>query len=390
MSEITQKSPQVKGQDNAEQQHHVQSKPKNTESDLNSVGLSDGLNRDPLTEDPLGGNQSSTEQSVEETQDTEPEKNKHGLLEKPGQMVRERASEEMNMRSEFSCLSIDPAQDAEEQALVKRINVIFNDVNSDRLQYLLDYYEESLATPVAGTGAATALANQVGANHSVTSNGRSGNLYDDITTMEKFGHSAFEGDFQDTGKRSTKLPSGEHALHSYDESKHSSALFNAQQTETDIDLHAIPIKEYARFEDARSRALYVPQYGFPERKPQFHPKEIYRGHIYEPVYKTGVLNFTNPSKELRTTKTSLGDALFRGGAKRLKGKGNKKQKILGYRKVEGFWIGDSTNFQRLPENQKSLETHLARNHKYYTEMQSYCDKRAQFIKDFQPFLKQLD
>ena len=178
--------------------------------------------------------------------------------------------------------------------MVKRINVIFNDATGDGSTYWTT--KESQATPVAGTGTATALANQVEANHSVTSNGRSGNLYDDITTKEKFGRSAFVGDFQDTGKRSTKLPSGEHALHSYDESKHSSALFNAQQTETDIDLHAIPIKEYARFEDARSRALYVPQYGFPVRKPHFHPKEIYRGHIYEPVYKRMCLILPIPQR----------------------------------------------------------------------------------------------
>ena len=92
-------------------------------------------------------------------------------------------------------------------------------------------------------------------------------------------------------------------------------MFAAQQTETDIDLNAIPIKEYARLEDAREQALYVPQYGFPVNKPRVHPKEIFSGFIYVPVHETGTLDFARPSREARTTKKSIGDAILRGGEK---------------------------------------------------------------------------
>jgi hypothetical protein len=300
-------------------------------------------------------------------------------------------------------ISYDAAKDAEETALVARINKeVFGPINQERNKIAADSFENTQAKKKAfpkGLKEDTATPAQRALFNTPTYDWIHSDKPEDTARQLDLGLLHPAGDLAATGAvvpNRFRAPSPPHALWSY-----TGPL--AAETKMDFDMTIDSevetqdnVSGFAEFKDTKGSQVFIPQLGFPA-KPDVLRRQVMCGEL--PVVKPGRAKRLDGPTGQNVIGSSLLDLLH--GGKHFFGKGTEpvitgKGEVLGFREGPDkpvHWFISS-----LPDDEKKRDAAdklmrkkadkiLDEKRKKYERLKEFYLRRAEFIEKYKSYLK---
>ncbi len=341
-----------------------------------------------------------------ESQERNPDLEEDPQADKGEASLQDECDKDAALDAEFDeWIHYDPDKDAEETAIVNRINKeIFGPINRERNKIAADSFENTEAKkkafPITGRPEINASPELMKLYDTPSYTRLHSTADEDIDTQRSIGLTQPLGDLSATGKMEGTTfgaISPPTTIWDYHGDAAKAAVGNLDTTVDSPDIKGNEnISGYAEFKDSKGQRLFVPQLGF-SRKPPIDTRQVMCKDV--PVVKPGEAKRRGGPTGQNVTSSSLAD-IFHGGkhffSTRKSPTITGKDKVLGYRSGPGKppqWKSrqlpdDPDERKKIKKNlREQAEEFIKAKRKNHENLQQYYQQRAAFIAKYKDLLK---